>query len=83
MRMDKSCCWKGDFSAPMARPPSATRGAILRGRASVVSLGIERASTWPFTWVAACCRLPGHRESVGMPASRQALVCFCERVLRA
>ena len=42
--MDKTCCWMVDLSAPMARPPSATRGAILRGRASVVSLGIERAS---------------------------------------
>ena len=42
--MEKSCCWMVDLSAPMARPPSVTRGAILRGRASVVSLGIERAS---------------------------------------
>jgi len=42
--MDKTCCWMVDLSAPMARPPSVTRGAILRGRASVVSLGIERAS---------------------------------------
>ena len=29
------------------------------------------------------CRLPGHRESVGTPASRGALLCFYERILRA
>ena len=28
------------------------------------------------------CRLPGHIESVGTPASRQTLFCFCERILR-
>ena len=28
MRLDKSCCWKVDLSAPTARPPYATRGAI-------------------------------------------------------
>ena len=44
MRMDESCCWKVSFSVPTARPPSATRGGTLRGHASVVSLGIERAS---------------------------------------
>ncbi len=26
-------------------------------------------------------RLPGHIECVGMPAGRQALFCFCERIL--
>ena len=27
-------------------------------------------------------RLPGHIESVRTPASRQTLLCFCERTLR-
>ena len=29
------------------------------------------------------CRLPGRRESVGTPASRGALLCLCERIVRA
>ena len=29
------------------------------------------------------CRLPGHRDSVGTPASRGALLCLCERIVRA
>ena len=29
------------------------------------------------------CRLPGNRESVGTPASRGALLCLCERIVRA
>ena len=28
------------------------------------------------------CRLRGHIESVGRPAGRVSLFCFCERILR-
>ena len=34
-------------------------------------------------WGSRLCRLPGHREGVGTPARRGALLCLCERIVRA